>query len=1743
MSALAAPGAPQASPRTRNRLLRALFASILAVALIVTGFVMTTKPAAAAGPGTGYGTWGDTTFGFHGSFSNGDGNFIYCVEPDIPIPTGATTDRGYWGSVSGVDGDRLAGINAIITKYGQVPNTSDANRRQAVAVATAVKAVVDYNKTVYSFGYNGQYGADLGGHIRWIMARHVGGGAELQDIIDKANAYYSEAMNTRAGSVGGGTGQFTWQVDPFNNYNGTVTVSVSPANATGTVTLTNGVFTANGTNKMTGVRNGQVLGVQGVPPANTPSYKIAATGDFSAPGGGYAASVRVYTTPGQQTAAGPGQLAVQTFSFFGEDPVARSGQFIPALSTAATRYVQEGESFEDQVTFFTVADDNGVNNPWRQNGTQYAPIAAKGTLYGPYASQPTVRDDVPAGAPVAATASITTTTAKGPGTYTASSGTARQSGFYTWVWEIHQADQSPNVRAVVPAGYSFVDRFGLTAETSIVPMKPVASSQVSDNWATPGEQVTDSLTVSNSNGLWLEGVAARYEGTAYGVPNGSVPTVAANAPGNAVPLGTRTLTFTEPGTKSTSPLTVPDNFGSIVWVWKFVGAAQAQPNMFANGYEWQDQFGLVSETTRIHMRPTISTQVVSAIPAGAFDDRVTLSVGNGHWIDGAAVKVSGTLYGPLLSRPAEGATPPAGTPVAHQTSLTFTGPGQKTSNTGFTPKDAGYYTWVWDFTAAEQNAATAQSMPDGYAQRDRFGLVAETSFVPMRPDAVSKVVQDISGTGQSASDTLTASNSNGAWLTGAQMTFRGTAYAVPSGERPKVSEQVPANARSLGSQTLTFTAEGQKKTSARVEIPHDAGYIVWTWEFVTADQPAAQRANFPAGYSWRDDFGLPEETTVVQFHPTISTQVVQRVPDVAFNDTLVASTSRGQWVNGTEVVADGTLYGPFSAEPKRSSDIPEDAPVAFKTKMTLDHAGEYVTDTGFRPEKSGYYVWVWSIDFDKQTLDTRDLLPPAYTFQDDFGIRAETHILPMIPSAFTNVMQEVADAGTRVHDTLTVSNTNGEWIDGAVATYEGTAYSVVSPTAPKPGDAIPANAVKIFETTLEVDGPGTHESASVVVPDDAGFIVWVWEFHQANQADKEKWLRDMVWRDQFGLAEETTTITFEPVMTTQVASRVPNGAFNDIVTMSAARGQWHDGTKVITEGALYGPFADTPKPSDTVPEGAEPVFETTLTFDGPGSQKTDTDFRPTEAGHYTWVWTVNEETQSEKTHYLLPDDYTFSDRFGLFAETSVAPMVLNTVTEVAHPELALGQATVDTMNVSVENGEWIQVDGENIPVEYRGRAYFVPGAEAPEQDDTVPADAELLDTVTMTVTGPGDYVMPASRGEEYRQGFITWVWEIADADQAEEFRGMTDEWVDDFGVPAETAKVLLPKVETLSQAGSGLGGTIRDTAFVTETMPVRGAELTFEAYAIPMVQDEDGKWVIDYPATEPTPGEESPATEDDLDETPAPTPAPDKEQDWSWVVNEENLIGSNRDGGEFITENGTYHSEDYTVSDYRKVLWVESLWTVPMEPPVDETVEEGEELPGTEPTEELGAEYKRNLIHRGVVGIPNETSFVVDVKTYAMSASGQNTGVEHGVETWDTAELTGYVPENGTIEFEAYVVPVGDSAKVAEQCTTERLAWTSPSVALDGGLYPEGSPLEVTGDAHVFNPDVDSALYWVAVVKDELGREVHRGLCGDPDETIGLKGQKLIATDAPFAIGGAVVGLLLLSGLFFAISRRRRNAA
>jgi len=1184
--------APVSRPRAR---LNAIVAALLAFVLAVAGIIATSTDASAAAKGYGFGTWSSSDQ-FFGSFrlSAGSNTFIFCVEPGVTLPTGTTSSLGFRNSVEGTSGNILAGVSYLIDTYG-----STTNNNQAAALSFAIKDLINHNALIANGWYET---ADLEGHIHYKMSQFVGDGANLSYIKSRARQFVNEAKTIVPSTNSNGTGSFIFNVDSEDNYKGTLRVNVNPANATGTVTLTNGVFADTGLKTRSGVRNGQVFNIRGIPPVSNPkSYKISASGTFQAEGSGYAANVRVYETPGGQKTIGYGSKPTTTFSFSGTDPFLRAGEFLPALSTTATAYVQEGQPFRDQVTFFTVADSDDVNNSWAQTeGGSYYPVMAEGTLYGPFAERPTVADEAPADAPVAATATVTTTTAVGPGTYTVDAGTALQSGYYTWVWEIDQAKQSLATQGFIPADWVYRDKFGLTAETTVVPMKPEAVSQVNKEWAAPGETVQDSLTVTNTNGAWLAGTEATFEGTAYGLPHGQNITPSATVPADAVALHTETLTFTEPGTKYSEEVTVPDDTGAVVWVWRFVRANQDEPNMFASGWAWADQFGLPTETTRVQMVPTITTQA-DQLPDGSFDDQVTISLGGGHWIE------------------------------------------------------------------------------------------------------------------------------------------------------------------------------------------------------------------------------------------------------------------------DTSIVARGTLYGPLANNPAVSDDVPADAPVA-------------------------------------------------------------------------------------------------------------------------------------------------------------------------NTA--------------------------------------------------------------------------------------------TLVFTEQGTQTTDTSFRPTEAGHYTWVWTIDASDQGAGTQQALPDGYRFADQYGLENETSIREMELGVTTAVTKPNVALGEPSIDTMTVEVTNGEWIQRDGENIPVRFKGTLYHSP--VYPTQSATVPDDASAIDTVYFEASAPGTYELPAGRGETHRSGFLTWVWEIADADQSAELAGMTAEWVDDYGVPSETQVLLVPNVTSVAMPGAKFGEDIYDVAYITGTLPYNGAELTFEAYKIPMVKDASGKWVIDYPEPqdgtgdddEGSDGEGEPDTDGNVTFEEGGDDAPEVPESWEWVVNEENLVGDNLDNGEIVTEPGEYKSPEFAHTEYSKVLWIETLWSVP--------TDAGEE---------------RQAIHRGLAGVKSETTFMLDVKTYAMSDNGARKGIEHGVDTWDTATITGYVPENGKLVFEGYVVPTESKTPLAEACTADNLAWTSPAIDLDGGLYPEEAPLELESDHHQYNPSVDSTLYWVAVVYDEVDREVARGDCGDADETVGLKGAKLETTAGPIALGAGAAVLAAVAAVFFIVAYRRRQVA
>ncbi|WP_157534393.1 hypothetical protein [Microbacterium sp. Leaf320] len=600
------------------------------------------------------------------------------------------------------------------------------------------------------------------------------------------------------------------------------------------------------------------------------------------------------------------------------------------------------------------------------------------------------------------------------------------------------------------------------------------------------------------------------------------------------------------------------------------------------------------------------------------------------------------------------------------------------------------------------------------------------------------------------------------------------------------------------------------------------------------------------------------------------------------------------------------------------------------------------------------------------------------------------------------------------------------------------------------------------------------------------------------------------------------TVTFQPVVTTTAAGYVQPGEhatdmlrFHTVAGETGLNNAWPQTGNaqyrvVRADGTLYGPFAAQPAESADVPDDAPVAAHAqvkTTPVDGPTVEYTATSDATVEtAGYYTWVWTIAYDDQSAATRMYLPDGYTFTDHFGQTVESSIVPMQFTVTTAVTSPDVLLSGPAADTATVTAE-GLWLQQDGENIPVVGRWDAYYdarpaadivrVPGTEVPDE-------AVHLGTRTGTLTGNGTVNTPTTLPDGAVQvpaagkGSIVWVFSILRDDQGANAEYVTD-IVDDYGVPSEISTIVQPEVVTKASAGARIGESISDTAVITGHLPHNGAELTFDLYRVPLVE---GTGEVDAPSVD---GDGAPVSY-----------APG---DLSWVCTADNLVSSNADtGGAIVTETGEYRSHEYEIVENGKYLWVEKLWSVPA----------------------VGKE--RELIREGGCGVAEETSFALDVTTQAMSDTGATTGIEHGVHVWDTATLTGYVPEGGQVTFEAHLVPARAGVDLRTACTADTLAWTSSPVSLEGGFYDETTPLKVESERHTFDPDVDSVLYFVAVTRDALDREVNRGECGDPNETLSLKGQKVIATGgelSPVAVTAAGV-TALLAGLGVLLVARRR---
>jgi len=338
-------------------------------------------------------------------------------------------------------------------------------------------------------------------------------------------------------------------------------------------------------------------------------------------------------------------------------------RFTPKLTTRVeSRVVTAGRPLVD------VVEASAASGYWPAG----LALTARGRLYGPLAGPPTERAKAPASAPIAEEVTLTL---GGPGTYrTPSSVIAKESGYYTWVWEIVAADQSAEARARLGAG--FLDRFGIAAETHVVPNRLEIATDVASDVVAPGEAAGDTVTIASA-GPWpqLSGGAAApivLTGEAWYVESDARPVRQSEVPNDATRIGTVTRSVSSAGTFDTPTVTAPlapDEPGAahgwIVWVWSLDPAAQRE-EVRERVTAWRDDFATPDEIQRVEF-PGVTTAAVAGVGFGGLrlaDDAPAAPSGDSGPIDGSAAGGAGSAVAGQSMPVPIGGTPPRAVDVA-----------------------------------------------------------------------------------------------------------------------------------------------------------------------------------------------------------------------------------------------------------------------------------------------------------------------------------------------------------------------------------------------------------------------------------------------------------------------------------------------------------------------------------------------------------------------------------------------------------------------------------------------------------------------------------------------------------------------------------------------------------------------------------------------------------------------------------------------------------------------------------------------------------------------------------------------------------------------------------------------------------------------------------------------------------------------------------------------------------------------
>lgn len=820
-------------------------AGVVAVLAVLVSLILPVQSAQAASVGPSF---GNESIGYVGAMiADSDGRQVYCLNMLAADPTGQyTSGPRTVTSLTSYNGNELSAtalsrLNYVLAKWG-----SSGDPRITAAVQLYVWSLADA----------ANYDANVGRFLSRISA------GDYDAVIANLTAMQNEAAANASANP-----SVTTTINMRDQYNGTLTVTVDPGVLSGSVALTNARFQDGTTSKAVGTGSYPIVGT---PASGTPSYQVSASASHSAPGIG--ARVNLYNTPGAQRLMTAGTPSAVTDH--AETPLIPL-DFQPVIGTqVASKFVDEGEPFVDELMVDTI----GMGDWIVVDGTP-VPLTATGVLYGPFDEQPAESETVPEGAPIADTETLLLD--RGPGSYSsAGSVVAGESGFYTWVWSIDKMEQGDSVQYIRDG---FTDWFGRVMETHVSPFQPVAVSKSDARLAEPGDAVSDTLTVSSSNGAWLRvdglPIPVTFTGTAYQVPGTLPPAEQAEVPADAVPLGTVEVVTTGPGVY-TSPTVVFPNAGFVTWVWEM--RLDAQPEQYRDylADSWVDNYGIPPESTSVRHPGSVTSEVreYNVHPNGRAFDEILVSgfpedhgdfAGDGYW--GADLdQITHTVYGPfdtdaVLTDELDLTSAPVLTSITTPARNGLWRIGY-TDADRIQPTEPGYYVIVSSFDGDDRVQPYRSSPAD----------VLERFYVPPPPVPGADVqvktkAQPEAYVGEDFSDTATVTGEN--IPDGAYLVFR--AYG-PFEEPPADGE---AGEPFFVSEKIAVTGPGDYESgTTRVDR---AGLVFWVETLYTSD----------GGILAEGYLGAPDETTIVRAKPETPRPEVPK-PE---QPEKLAETGGGPW--------------------------------------------------------------------------------------------------------------------------------------------------------------------------------------------------------------------------------------------------------------------------------------------------------------------------------------------------------------------------------------------------------------------------------------------------------------------------------------------------------------------------------------------------------------------------------------------------------------------------------------------------------------------------------------------------------------------------------------------------------------------------------------------------------------------------------------------------------------------------------